>query len=340
MERGDFLQQMGWLLMGLLPGWSRGDGLWRRGVLPPFLREGDLIGLTAPSGAIQPAEVAPAVSVLQAWGFRVQLGETLGLQDGSLGGSDAQRAADLQRMIDNPLVCAIFCARGGYGVTRMVDALNLGEFRRHPKWIVGFSDITALHLHIWRQTGVISLHSKMCGSFPAQWLEAPSLVQETLLSIRHALTGHAVPLACPPHMADRSGLAERPLVGGNLSMIHTCMGTRSEIDTRGAILFLEDVGEYPYSIDRMLTNLQRAGKFNQLQGLVIGGFTQMKKELPGEAFGRSLEQMVLEKVPAGFPVCFGFPIGHQLENYALLHGQRYRLEVTEDGSTLEISVPG
>jgi len=141
-------------------------------------------------------------------------------------------------------------------------------------------------------------------------------------------------------MADRSGLAEGPLVGGNLSMIHTCMGTRSEIDTRGAILFLEDVGEYPYSIDRMLTNLQRAGKFNQLQGLVIGGFTQMKKELPGEAFGRSLEQMVLEKVPAGFPVCFGFPIGHQLENYALLHGQRYRLEVTEDGSTLEISVPG
>jgi len=158
-------------------------------------------------------------------------------------------------MLDDDGVSAVLCARGGYGVGRIVDDIDFRRFVRRPKWVVGFSDITALHLHLWKNLRLSSIHSKMCNSFPSDWAGAEPIVRDTLLSIRGALTGAPVAIASPPHPADRPGVGEGPLLGGNLSVIHTCMGTRSELDTRGAILFLEDVGEYPYSIDRMLTSL-------------------------------------------------------------------------------------
>lgn len=330
---------MGLLTGGMLPvapAWAMGAA--GRGHEPPPLREGDVIGLTAPAGYIDLEEVRPAATVIRSWGFGLRYGETLGRRDGSLAGSDAARAADLQRMIDDPAVRAILCARGGYGVTRILDRLNLRPLRRDPKWVVGFSDITALHLHLWKNLRLSSIHSKMCNSFPSDWAGAEPIVRDTLLSIRGALTGAPVAIASPPHPADRPGVGEGPLLGGNLSVIHTCMGTRSELDTRGAILFLEDVGEYPYSIDRMLTSLQRSGRLAGLRGLVVGGFSGMKREPPGEAFGRTLEAMVMEKLgDASFPVCFGFPVGHQRDNYALVHGRRHRLEVTDEGTSLAVA---
>jgi len=336
MERSSFLRGLGLLAGGILwdkPVLAASSG--SRVLVPPSLRAGDVIGLTSPAGYISVDEVQAAVSVIRSWGFGVRYGEALGRRDGSMGGSDAERAADLQRMIEDPGVRAILCARGGYGVTRILDRLDVRPLRRDPKWVIGFSDITALHLHLWRQARIASIHAKMCNSFPADWATAEPIVKDTILSIRDALTHEPVVIACPPHPSDRTGVAEGPLVGGNLSVIHTCMGTRSEIDTRGAILFLEDVGEYPYSIDRMLTNLQRAGKLDRLRGLVVGGFTGVKRESPGDEFGRGLEQMVAEKVGgAGFPICFGFPVGHQRDNYALVHGRRHRLDVSDDGTSL------
>jgi muramoyltetrapeptide carboxypeptidase len=339
MDRAAFLWRMGILCGGMLPMTpARAMGDATRGLRPPPLKEGDVIGLTAPAGYITFEEVQPAAAVIRSWGFGLRYGETIGRRDGSLGGSDAERAADLQRMIDDPAVRAILCARGGYGVTRILDRLNLRPLRRDPKWIIGFSDITALHLHLWKNLRLASIHSKMCNSFPDDWSAADPLVRDTILSLRAALIGRPVELTSPPHPSDRNGLGTGPLVGGNLSVIHTCMGTRSEIDTGGCILFLEDVGEYPYSIDRMLTNLQRAGKFDHLRGLVLGGFSGMKKESAGEEFGRSLERMVTEKLGGRtFPVCFGFPVGHQRENYALVHGLRYRLDVSDEGTTLAVA---
>ncbi|NDC79575.1 MAG: LD-carboxypeptidase, partial [Chitinophagia bacterium] len=294
MDRAGFLRTMGILTGGMLPvapAWAMGDA--GRVLRPPPLQEGDVIGLTSPAGYIHLDEVQPAAAIIRSWGFGLRYGETLGRRDGSLGGSDEERAADLQRMIDDPSVRAILCVRGGYGVTRILDRLNLRLLRRDPKWVIGFSDITALHLHLWTNLRLASIHSKMCNSFPGNWSSADPLVKDTILSIRSALVGEPVPLACPPHPSDRNGLGTGALVGGNLSVIHTCMGTASEIDTKGCILFLEDVGEYPYSIDRMLTNLLRAGKFKHLRGLVLGGFSGMKKESAGDEFGRSLERMVM-----------------------------------------------
>jgi muramoyltetrapeptide carboxypeptidase len=303
--------------------------------VPPFLREGDTVAVTSPAGYIRHEEVSSAVKTVESWGFKVRLGSTIGRRDCSFGGTDAERAMDMQILLDDPSVKAILCARGGYGVTRILDRLDYGRLREHPKWVIGFSDITALHLHLHRNLSMASIHSKMCNSFPDDWEAAEDLVKGTILSIRDALTGKKLEYAASVHPANREGTGQGPLVGGNLSVIQTCMGTRSEIETKGCILFLEEVGEYLYSLDRMLTNLERAGKFRDLKGLVIGGFNRIKADDPGEEFGRTVEDMVLEKTAAlGFPVCFQFPVGHQRNNYALRCGITHRLTVDATGSRL------
>jgi muramoyltetrapeptide carboxypeptidase len=303
--------------------------------IPPSLREGDTVAVTSPAGYIRLEEVTSAVKTVESWGFRVRLGSTIGRRDCSFGGTDAERAMDLQILMDDPSVKAILCARGGYGVTRILDRIDYSRLREHPKWIIGFSDITALHLHLHRNFSIASIHSKMCNSFPDEWDKADELVKGTILSIRDALTGKKSEYGSPAHPANRVGAGQGPLVGGNLSVIQTCMGTRSEIDTKGCILFLEEVGEYLYSLDRMLTNLERAGKFRDLKGLVVGGFNRIKADDPGEEFGRTLEDMVLEKTAGlGFPVCFQFPVGHQRNNYALRCGVVHRLTVDASGARL------
>lgn len=305
-------------------------------VQPPYLKRGDVIALTSPAGFITLEEVQPAIKQMESWGYRVRIGETIGKRDGSFGGTDAERLRDLQVLIDDPTVKAIMCARGGYGVQRVLDGLSLTRLKDRPKWIIGFSDITALHLHLQAHQRVASVHSKMCNSFPDNWETAEPIVRETILSLRGLLAGDQMSYTAPPDDHNRFGKASGLLVGGNLSMIVSCMGTKSEIQTAGRILFLEEVGEYLYSLDRMFVNLERAGKLDKLAGLVIGGFNRIKADDPGEEFGRTLYDIIFEKTKKyRYPVCYQFPVGHQKNNYALKCGAMHQLTVDAGGSMLK-----
>jgi muramoyltetrapeptide carboxypeptidase len=303
--------------------------------IPPYLKPGDTIAVTSPAGFITAEEIKPAIRQIESWGYRVRLGNTIGRRDGSFGGTDEERRQDLQVLIDDPTVKAILCARGGYGVSRIIDGLSFNRLKERPKWIIGFSDITALHLHLASNVQVASLHSKMCNSFPDDWETADPIVQETIVSIRQALSGQQMSYAAPPDDHNRFGTATGMIVGGNLSMIQNMMGTRSEIRTAGRILFLEEVGEYLYSLDRMFVNLLRSGKLDKLAGLIIGGFNRIKPDDPGEEFGRTLFDIIHEKVKAfNYPVCYNFPVGHQKNNYALKCGIPHKLLVDASGASL------
>jgi muramoyltetrapeptide carboxypeptidase len=304
-------------------------------VIPPYLKAGDTIALTSSAGFITEEEIQPAKLLMESWGFKILVGSTIGKRDFTFGGTDAERLADLQSLLDNRNVQAIMCARGGYGVNRILDQLNLSRFMQHPKWVIGFSDITALHLHLLKHAKVASIHSKMCNSFPKEWSAAEPIVQETILSIRQALNGSVLSYRSLPDMHNRKGKADGMITGGNLAIIISMMGTASEIQTDGRILFLEEVGEYLYSIDRMMTTLQRAGKLANLKGLVVGGFNRIKTDDPGEEFGRSFQEIILSKVKNyNYPVCFGFPVGHQKDNFAIRHGMVHQLVVDEKGAGL------
>ena len=302
--------------------------------VPPYLKQNDLIGITCPAGFISAEEIKPSVELMESWGFRVDIGRTVGERDFTFGGTDAQRAADMQYMLDHPKVKAIMCARGGYGAVRIIDQLDFSRFIQNPKWIIGFSDITVLHSHVNRNFNIATLHSKMCNSFPDDWSQAEPVQISTIVSIKEALTGQRMQYSALASPDNRFGIASGELVGGNLSILESLSGSRSEIETAGKILFLEDTGEYLYNIDRMFYNLKRSGKLDQLSGLIIGGF-KVKPDDPGEEFGRTIEQIVLEKVKgSNFPVCFNFPVGHQKNNFALKCGVKHRLTVDANGGSL------
>lgn len=304
-------------------------------LVPAYLVPGDTIGITCPAGFITLKEIQPAMQQIESWGFKIKVGETVGKKDFSFGGTDEERLADLQHMLDDPSLKAILCARGGYGAVRIVDRLDLSGLSNYPKWVIGFSDITVLHSHIHRNLNMASIHSKMCNSFPDDWSKADPVQMASILSIRQALTGAAIQYPFVPHEKNRTGVAEGLLVGGNLKTLETLAGSRSDIDTVGKILFVEDTGEYLYSIDRMFRNLERTGKLGGLQGLVVGGF-KVKPDDAGEEFGRTLYEIVLECVrPYHFPVAFDFPVGHQKNNFALKSGMPHRLNVTADKVLLE-----
>lgn len=296
-------------------------------IIPPYLRKGDVIGITAPAGYITMDEIKPSTEQMRSWGFDIKIGSTIGKRDFTFGGTDQERAQDFQDMLDDPKVNAIMCARGGYGAVRIIDRLNWDKFRKKPKWIIGFSDITVFHAHIDRHFGIASIHSKMCNSFPDDWSRAEPIQKETILSIERALKGVLMDYQTIPHHANRSGEGFGSLIGGNLKMLETLSGTSSEIDTKGKILFLEDTGEYMYNIDRMMWNLKRTGKLGELKGLIIGGF-KVKIDDGGDEFGRTLQDVVLEKVKDyNYPVCFDFPVGHQRNNFALKCGIMHKLSV-------------
>lgn len=298
--------------------------------IPPYLKKGDLIGITSPAGYIKTEDIQSALAGLKEWGYETRVGETVGKRDYSFGGTDEERLADFQRMLDDPSVKAILCARGGYGAVRIIDRLNWKAFRRHPKWIIGFSDITVLHSHLNRVLDVASIHSKMCGGFPEDWSTAEPVQIDTILSLKKAIEGEQMKYEFAAAEGNKPGIAEGVLVGGNLRTLETLTGSASDIHTRGKILFVEDVGEYLYSIDRMFWNLERSGKLTGLKGLVVGGFRVKPPSDPEEEFGRTIQQIVLEKTGKyKFPVCFDFPVGHQKNNFALKCGVRHRLEVKD-----------
>ncbi|MBO9571880.1 MAG: LD-carboxypeptidase [Chitinophagaceae bacterium] len=304
-------------------------------IVPRYLKQGDTIGITSPAGYITLEEIQPAVQQITSWGFKVKIGQSIGKKYFNMGGTDEERAADLQSMLDDTSLKAIMCARGGYGIVRIIDRLSFAKFIQHPKWIIGFSDATILHTHLNRNFGIASIHSKMCNSFPKEWNTAEPMQQETIISIQQALSGTKINYPLISSDCNKPGTATGILVGGNLKLIESMSGTASDLYTKGKILFVEDTGEYLYSIDRMFYNLKRTGKLDGLKGLIIGGF-KIKQDDPGEEFGLTLYDIVLDKVKEfNFPVCFDFPVGHQKNNYAIKCGVRHRLNVTKTSCTLE-----
>ncbi|CAM4230601.1 muramoyltetrapeptide carboxypeptidase [Pedobacter westerhofensis] len=305
-----------------------------RQIIPPYLKPGNTIGITSPAGYIGLEEIRSSVALMESWGFKVQVGQSIGKKDFTYGGTDTERAADLQQMLDDPQIGAVICARGGYGLVRIIDQINFRSFVKHPKWVIGFSDVTVLHTHIHGNFNIATLHSKMCNSFPDDWAKAEPIQISTILSVRQALTGEDFKYTVPATTSNREGRGRGQLVGGNLSIIESVAGTVSDLNTEGKILFVEDTGEYLYTIDRMFWGLKRRGKLDRLAGLVIGGF-KLKPDDSGEEFGKSIEQIVMEKVSEyNYPVCFDFPVGHQRNNMALKCGVQHILEVGAGESIL------
>ena len=296
-------------------------------LVPPYLKKGDTIGITCPAGFITPEDVQPAINKMQEWGFNIKLGDTIGKKDFTFGGKDAERLQDFQHMMDDNTIKAIMCARGGYGSVRIIDDIDFKKFIKHPKWIIGFSDITVIHSHLNSNYRIASIHSKMCNSFPTDWSTAEPVQIESIESIRKCLSGEKMNRLFTPMASNRTGLADGELVGGNLKTLESLAGSKSDISTKDKILFVEDTGEYLYSLDRMFWNLKRTGKLSHLKGLIIGGF-KPKKDDPGEEFGKSMEEIITEKISEyNYPVCFDFPVGHQKNNFALKCGVQHRLAV-------------
>jgi muramoyltetrapeptide carboxypeptidase len=302
---------------------------------PPYLKPGNLIGITSPAGYSSPEEIRSAVAIIESWGFKTIIGDAIGKKDFTRGGTDQERLADLQKMLDDPQIRAIMCSRGGYGSVRIVDGINWTKFKTQPKWIIGFSDITVLHSHIHRVCKSASIHSKMTNSFPDDMISAEPVVAQTIDSIRDALSGKKMNYDVSPQPRNKPGIGDGILTGGNLKTLESLAGSASDIQTAGKILFVEDTGEYLYSIDRMFWNLKRTGKLENLKGLIVGGF-KIRPDDPGEEFGKDLYDIVLEKVNRyNYPVCFEFPVGHQKANYPMKCGVRHRLSVSSNEVNLK-----
>ncbi len=336
MERKQFLSSSALLLGGaFISKKSLATSNSKKIIVPPYLQPGDTIGISSPSGAITMDEIAPSVALMQSCGFHIEIGKSIGKKDGTFGGTDAERIADFQYMLDNPNIKAIMCGRGGYGIVRIIDRIDFSSLRKHPKWIIGFSDVTVFHAHINRNQRVATIHSKMCNSFPNEWAKAEPLRQDTILSIQKALQGKPMQYNAAFNSFNRQGECKGELVGGNLRCLENLSGTDSELETDGKILFLEEVDEQLYNIDRMFWNLKRTGKLEKLAGLVIGGF-KIKPDTPGDdKFSLDLQQIILEKVKdTSYPICFDFPVGHQVNNYALKYSCTHQLNVSQSGTTL------
>ncbi len=295
--------------------------------LPPFLQSGDTVALVATARKVSPDEMAPAIIRLQSWGLKVYIPTQLYASNNQFAGTDAQRAEVLQEVLDRPDIKAIFCARGGYGTVRIIDQIDFQTFQSSPKWIIGYSDITVLHQHINQNFGIATLHATMPVNFGKN--------EEATATLRGALFGESLQYTMVSHPLNRCGNCGGEIVGGNLSLIYALCGSKSDIDTEGKILFLEDLDEYLYHIDRMLQNLKRSGKLEGLKGLIVGGMSDMKDNtIP---FGKTAEEIIRETVnDYNYPLCFGFPAGHIDRNMALIFGKEAVLHVDDAGSSLQI----
>ena len=294
-------------------------------IIPPFLKAGDTVALVCTARKFFPEDAKPAIDLLESWGLKVKLGNTIGLDNCQLGGTDNERAADFQVQLDDENVKAIWCARGGYGSVRIIDSINFTKFKKRPKWIMGFSDVTVLHsqLNVER---VASLHSIMPFTVP----NAPEEVKETL---RKALFGETISYTIPSKSYDVKGTASGELVGGNISILYSLLGSKSAIDTKDKILFIEDLDEYLYHIDRMMYNLKRNGYFENVKGIIVGSMADMHdNEIP---FGQNEVQIITEIAKENrIPIAFQFPAGHQSDNRTLILGKQVDFEVTESAVVL------
>lgn len=290
---------------------------------PATLLKGDKIGIISPAGKINPEKVGVAVSKFEDAGYKVVLGNHVFDEENQFAGSDTNRLCDFQLMLDDPEIKAILCARGGYGSIRILEYLDFDLFLRNPKWIVGYSDITVFHCYLNNLLGVESLHASMPINFPSEKDENYSI--STLFQ---SLTGNSENYKILSHKLNRIGLTEGEIIGGNLSILYSLRGTAMDFETHGKILFIEDVGEELYHLDRMMQNLKMGGKLSELQGLVVGGMSNMKVGDPD--FGKTAYEIILESIENySYPVVFDFPAGHIKENWALPFGRFLRLDVSE-----------
>jgi muramoyltetrapeptide carboxypeptidase len=295
-------------------------------IYPPYLQSGDAIGIVAPARKINRNDIEFAIHWWEEKGFSVVLGKHLFSEHHQYAGTDKERLDDLQKMLDNDRIKAIFCARGGYGALRIVDQLDFLSFNLEPKWICGFSDLTVLHSHLNKNCGIATIHATMPVSMNENNVENIESLYKTLIGERFFYEWN-------PHLLNRMGECSGQLVGGNLSLLYALSGSISEIDTTGKILFVEDVDEYLYHIDRMMLQLKRSGKLTHLAGLLVGSFTKMRDH--EIAFGKAFEQIINEHCAEyNFPIAFTFPAGHDERNLALKLGAHHRLRVTNTQAIL------
>lgn len=290
-------------------------------IVPPYLQQGDTVAIAAPARKISQEELAPAITLLEKAGFNVFYDDRLFAQHHQFAGDETVRAAYIQDLLDNPEVKAIWCARGGYGSARIIDRLDFSFFCQHPKWICGYSDVTVFHNHIHRNFNIATLHTTMPISVKEGMYDTPAT--QTFIA---ALKGEPLSYELPLHPLNRLGNVTAPVVGGNLSMLYSLLGSPSDLDTDGKILFIEDLDEYLYHIDRMMTNLERNGKLSKLAGMLVGHLSDMHDNtIP---YGMNAEEIVAEHCAKyEFPVLFNFPAGHLSDNRAIRLGLPMSIEI-------------
>jgi len=298
-------------------------------IIPPYLKPGDTIGIVCPAGYMPIEKAQTCIETLTDWGFKVVPGKTLSNQYHYFSGTDEERCKDLQLLLDDENINAILCGRGGYGMGRIIDKLDFSKFKKHPKWIIGFSDITVLHCHLFSNFKIASLHAPMAAAF-----NDGEFKNQYIQSLHSAMLGKKADYKTEGNILNQPGKAKGILVGGNLSLLVNGIGTASDIKTKNKILFIEEVGEYIYSVDRMMYQLKRSGKLENLKGLIIGRFSDMKDTTA--PFGQTVEEAIKDLVKDyHYPVCFGFPVSHDKENYALKIGVKYKLNVGKESVELK-----
>jgi muramoyltetrapeptide carboxypeptidase len=290
-------------------------------ISPPYLQKNDTVAIICMAGKTSVESIKPAIEILKKWGLSVVVGESVGAVDGVFGGSDSLRKNDFQKQLNDPKIKAIFSARGGYGSTRFLDDINWRKFKKNPKWVVGFSDITAVVSQI-NNIGIEAIHGPMPKMF------ANVGAEKSLEYLRKTLFGNEITYKAKINANNKLGKATAEIVGGNLCILAHTIGSKSEINTDGKILFLEDISEYYYNIDRMLLQLKRAGKLKKLAGLIIGHFTDCKDG--DNPYDQTVEQIVTHQTQEfDFPIAFGFDIGHENSNWTIVCGRKAELVVNE-----------
>ncbi|MDX1830069.1 MAG: LD-carboxypeptidase [Lutibacter sp.] len=294
-------------------------------ISPNYLQKQNTVAIVSTARKITLQEIEPAIKLLESWGLKVIVGKTIGLEENQFAGSEKERINDFQKMLNNPEIKAIWCARGGYGTVKIIDQLNFTRFKQYPKWIIGYSDVTVLHSHI-HNLGIETLHATMP-------INVAKNSNEALISLKDSLFGKVISYKINATKENKSGIASGELVGGNLSILYSLIGSKSAINTTGKILFLEDLDEYLYHIDRMMMNLKRNNYFTNLKGLIIGGMTDMRdNSIP---FGKTANEIILDIISEyNFPVAFNFSGGHLSDNRTLILGRKVTLDVNKNTTKL------
>lgn len=301
-------------------------------IRPPALIEGDQVYLLSTARKISADELKPAIELLKAWKLIPVIGETISANEFQFAGSDELRKLDFEKALFNPEIKMIWAARGGYGTVRIIDQIDFTAIKKNPKWICGFSDLTVLQQHMLKNFQLMSLH----GTMP---ISLSKNTEASKVKLHDVLFGNELSYSLPHHPLNRTGTSNGILCGGNLSILVNLIGTASDIDTRGKILFIEDVDEHLYHFDRMMQQMKRIGKLSHLAGLIVGHLTDMKNLNPENPFGKTAEEIVADTVKEfSYPVCFGFPAGHEADNQPLIIGATINMQVKYDASLINFEL--